>query len=108
MPKIKSVKKLETRYWLSFDLGLRGDYQPLYAWLDQQEAKECGEGVATFCSNMSRDEIADKLSELFDDEKNARVYIITKALGGRFILGKRKSPPWKGYGEVESDTGDEN
>jgi len=33
------------RYWLSFDLGLRGNYELLYAWLDAMEAKECGDNV---------------------------------------------------------------
>jgi hypothetical protein len=37
-----------TRYWLSFDLGLQGDYDSLYAWLDKQGAQECGDSVATF------------------------------------------------------------
>jgi hypothetical protein len=37
-----------TRYWLSFDLGLQGDYDNLYAWLDKQGAQECGDSVATF------------------------------------------------------------
>jgi hypothetical protein len=31
------------RYWISFDLGLQGDYEPLYEWLDRHEALECGE-----------------------------------------------------------------
>jgi hypothetical protein len=27
--------------------------------------------------------------------------------GGKFIFGKRKFPLWKGYAEVEVDSGDE-
>ena len=86
---------------------MRGDYTSLYAWLDNHEAKECGEGVATFCSDASREEIANELSEILRDEPNPRVYIISKANGGRFFLGKRKFPPWKGFAEVEVDSGDE-
>jgi len=103
------AKKSEVlkRYWISFDLGLRGNYEPLYTWLDNHEAEECGENVATFCSDQSRDRIAAELSALLDDQP-ARVYIIRKDIGGRFILGRRrKSPPWKGYAEVESAVEDE-
>ena len=32
--------------WLSYDLGIRGDYESLYSWLDDHEAKECGDSVA--------------------------------------------------------------
>ena len=42
------------RYWISFDLGLQGDYDALYAWLDKHEAKECGENVATLVSERTR------------------------------------------------------
>ena len=99
--------RLRKRYWISFDLGFQGDYQPLYAWLDRQQAKECGENAATFVSNKSREKIAEELSTLLSSEKNPRIYLITKVLGGKFILGKRKFPPWKGYAEVELDSGDE-
>ena len=29
--------------WISYDLGVRGDYEGLYAWLDSHGAKECGD-----------------------------------------------------------------
>jgi hypothetical protein len=29
--------------WISFDLGVRGDYEGMYAWLDTHNAKECGD-----------------------------------------------------------------
>ena len=28
--------------WISYDLGVRGDYENLYSWLDTHGAKECG------------------------------------------------------------------
>ena len=34
--------------WLSYDLGVRGDYEGLYAWLDKHQAKECGDNIAYF------------------------------------------------------------
>jgi hypothetical protein len=96
-----------SRYWISFDLGLQGNYESLYGWLDKQEAKECGDNLATFLSDQSREQIARQLSTLLRKERNPRLYIITMAEGGKFILGKRKFPPWKGYAEVELDSGAE-
>ena len=32
---------LKTVY-ISFDLGLKGDYAAFYSWLDKHHAKECG------------------------------------------------------------------
>ena len=110
------AKKVAARYWISFDLGLQGDYQALYAWLDKQDykergdgegAKECGDNVATFVSDKSREQIEGELKTRLSGQRNPRIYIITKDSGGRFIFGKRKFPPWKGYAEVESDGGDE-
>jgi len=33
------MKKL---IWIAFDLGVRGDYDGIYEFLDTHEAKECG------------------------------------------------------------------
>jgi len=96
------------RYWISFDLGLQGDYQPLYEWLDRNEALECGDNLATIVSQKTREQIAKQVSTLLSNEKKARIYIISMEKGGKFLLGKRKqSPPWKGYAEVQSTSGDE-
>lgn len=32
--------------WLSYDFGVKGDYESLYAWLDNHGAKECGNNSA--------------------------------------------------------------
>lgn len=85
------------RYWLSFDLGLRGNYEALYEWLDNMEAKECGENMATFVTEKTIDKIKKELSKLLGE--NARIYIIRNG-SGKFILGKRKRAPWSGYGMV--------
>jgi hypothetical protein len=37
------MKKL---IWISYDLGVKGDYEGLYAWLDNHNAKECGNSIA--------------------------------------------------------------
>lgn len=101
-------KAASMRYWLSFDLGLRGDYDALYAWLDEQGAKECGDSVATFQSKKTREEIVKEVKRVLDDKKNPRVYIISTKSGGKFVLGKRKlRAPWSGYAEVSVSGGED-
>jgi hypothetical protein len=105
------------RYWISFDLGLQGDYRPLFEWLDRQDAKEhgdgqgaqeCGENVATFRSDKTTAQIQKEIVRVLGGQKeNARVYLIGRneegKYTGRFIVGKRRrSPAWKGFAEVES------
>jgi len=90
--------------WLSFDLGLQGDYEGLYAWLDSHRAKECGINVAflryKFNKNI-RSELITDISNAFQQNPRTRVYAIFDAgtgTAGRFIIGGRKgSPPWSGY-----------
>lgn len=96
-----------TRYWLSFDLGLQGDYESLYSWLDKQKAKECGSSVATFVSRKTRDQIVRELSGILDQRKNPRIYIISTKQGGKFILGKRVVAPWTGYAQVSLESEEE-
>jgi hypothetical protein len=83
------------RVWLSYDLGLRGDYESLYEWLDEKGAEECGDSIATFRTDQSREQIYDSLKEVLGGSPKARIYIITEN-GGKFIFGKRKAAPWTG------------
>ena len=94
------------RYWISYDLGLRGNYDQLYAWLDKQSARECGDSVATFLSDKTRDQVTRELSRVVDLDRNPRIYIINMKQGGKFIFGKRKPAPWTGYAQV-LDSGEE-
>lgn len=97
------------RCWLSFDLGLRGNYEELYAWLDNHQANECGDSMATFTTDKNIKEIGDEVAEIVG--KNARIYLIGRDQNnkplGRFVVGTRKQSPWTGYGanarEVETD-----
>ena len=49
--------------WVSFDLGVRGDYEGIYTWLDEHGAEECGDSLAylkyesddDFISSFTRD-----------------------------------------------------
>ncbi|HET6386324.1 MAG TPA: hypothetical protein VFJ58_23270 [Armatimonadota bacterium] len=93
------------RYWLSFDLGLSGNYEGLYEWLDNKQAKECGDSVATFTTDLSPQKIKQELKKLTAGQTRARFYIIFRLDGklhGEFILGGRKRAPWSGYAVVDT------
>jgi hypothetical protein len=102
--------------WLSFDLGVRGDFEGMYQFLDTQKAKECGESVGAFEYVYKRDLIAELTKELKEYVKfnnRSRVYVVFPKTGkhvGRFIVGRRKPPPWAGFGpqqgEDEEDVGE--
>ena len=82
-------------FWLSYDLGLRGDYEALYGWLDSKQAKECGDSVATFHSDRTSEELKDELTELLSETSKPRIYLISSSRGS-FVIGKRKAAPWAG------------
>ena len=94
--------------WMSYDLGVSGDYQSLYAWLDNNDAKECGDGFAVFSIDMEKgDDVFDvlrrKLEEHVSFGKRARIYALCRSrkseVRGKFIVGhRRKQAPWDGYG----------
>ncbi len=105
--------------WISYDLGIKGDYQGLYSWLDDHEAIECGNSVAfiryEFKSNL-KDELKKDLEDNVEFKPGDRIYFVRgvtvngkKLMRGNFILGKRKSNPWEGYGSKIDETieGDE-
>jgi len=97
--------------WISYDLGLKGDFAALYAWLDNHNAIECGHGLAflNYQSNSTTSEgflmeIKDDLSKNVNLSPSDRMYLIWKEFGkpgikGIFINGSRKQPPWEGYGK---------
>ena len=106
---------------MSYDLGLNGDYPSLYAWLDEHDAKEAGDSVATFEYEFNGNNDDDLLSSLRNEliEKvpnvsNARVYIIRSknvnhgnfSFTGSFIYGRRKGSPWEGYGNTGENEDD--
>ena len=109
-------KQMRKAIWLSYDLGVKGDYEGLYAWLDDLEAKECGDSLAFFNYEIDDDRnLIEKIKEDIENNialtKRDRIYIIfrsaEKKLKGKFIFGKRKSAPWTGYGtkstEIDED-----
>lgn len=98
--------------WLSYDLGATGDYEGLYAWLDNLGAKECGSSVAFVRDFEHEGDLVEALREEIcthvEIGKRARVYVVSKRpnnrVFGKYVIGRRKSSPWEGYGDsLESD-----
>lgn len=93
--------------WLSYDLGVDGDYEALYLWLDNHEAVECGDSVAFFKFQAKGDLLVDlrkQIKRAVQLRPKDRVYVIyPKGDGnykGRFLFGTRKHSPWEGYAGV--------
>lgn len=103
--------------WISYDFGLKGDFTGLFTWLDNQNAVECGNGLAFFLYDTSKINVrvdsSDLIKHISKDIKGAvklsktdRVYIIVKdsqsnKVKGKFINGSRKQSPWEGYGKLK-------
>ncbi|HLM43358.1 MAG TPA: hypothetical protein VEY88_20785 [Archangium sp.] len=112
MPKSKAKSTI----WLSYDLGVKGDYDGLYSWLDSHGARECGESVA-FIPNYAHSRAL--LESLREDLKGAveigqydRIYVIYEndegKMKGKFLFGRRKRAPWTGFSpSTEGDVEDE-
>jgi hypothetical protein len=102
--------------WLTYDLGVKGDYKSLYAWLDDHEAVECGNNLTYFryeCNDTESLEhkLREDLEKKVMFEPGNRIYMIRmeekdgkRNTIGSFLIGKRKSNPWEGYGEKVDDT----
>jgi hypothetical protein len=109
--------KMKRGIWMSFDLGVRGDYEGMYAWLDAHGAEECGDSVAYLSYEFEGDlaqHLAKDIQGAIEVTKKTRVYVVwqdvgTRSIKGRFVVGGRKAPPWAGSagstGEDESDGG---
>lgn len=91
--------------WISYDFGVRGDYEGMYAWLDANGALECGDNLALVHYEFTGDLISDLQRELqtaVEVTRKTRIYVIWRdapsgKLKGRFIFGTRKAAPWTGY-----------
>ena len=100
--------------WMSFDLGVRGDYEGIYQFLAARSAKECGDSVAGFTFEFKKDLISELTKELKAEvqlDKRSRVYLIfsdgsSNKYKGRFLVGQRKPPPWAGYAAYRDDEED--
>ncbi len=108
----------DQRVWLTYDLGIDGDYDGLYQWLDAHQAVECGGGdsCASFTyENTGHTSIADaiknELKKAVNLRKRDRIYIICKdkqgKFVGKFIHGTRRRPAWVGYANMGESVADE-
>ncbi len=89
--------------WISFDLGVQGDYEGLYRWLDEHGAEECGDSVAFVRCKYQGDVLESLRKDLESNvqiNNRTRVYVIHEQSGkakGKFLIGGRKRPAWSGY-----------
>ncbi|MDR1811105.1 MAG: hypothetical protein LBR34_12035 [Prevotella sp.] len=107
----------EITIWLTYDLGVGGDFPSIYSWLDDKKAVECGNNVAYLIfrcpDNINSDEefvkfLKSELEEKIKFKPGNRIYIVRKAFDqyeqgktiGSFVIGKRKANPWEGFGET--------
>ena len=101
---------------LNYDLGIRGEYESLYLFLDANKAIDCGNSNCFFEYHFKGSEIdyEDKFNQLKKDlekniefGKNDRIYVIVHnnegTPRGKFLFGQRKTPVWDGYAVREQD-----
>lgn len=108
--------------WMSYDLGLKGNYNSLFTFLDNHKAKDCGNGLAYFeyenPESLDAEALIEKLktelATIIEPSSNDRVYVIWRddsttlaAIKGKFLFGRRKSAPWNGYGTTNENQSDE-
>lgn len=115
--------KITRPIWLTYDLGVGGDYKSLYAWLDDHGAVDCGNNLAFFKYTYSADDKSDKsfadkllkdIKEHVDLVAGNRIYVVRPYMDGdkigtkgTFIFGKRMASPWEGYGSRDDTQADE-
>ncbi|MBI4645118.1 MAG: hypothetical protein HY738_00635 [Bacteroidia bacterium] len=93
-----------TKLWISFDLGVNGNYEAMYRWLDNHGALECGDNFAFIPKYKYQGIVLDYLRR--DIERNIRlrkgvdrIYMFSSSpLKASFVVGNRKRAPWTGYG----------
>ncbi len=96
--------------WIYFDLGIQGDYEGMYAWLDDRHAIACGENLAFVRYPFEGDlfekikaDILDKVQVVVKD----RIYVIFRDeagnVTGKLLSGRRIRAPWTGYGSPEQE-----
>lgn len=101
--------------WISYDLGVKGDYDGMYAFLDDHDATECGDSVAFFRVQTAKegDEFLAQIKSDLDSavrlSKTDRIYMIYRrdsSQVGTFLFGRRKASPWQGFGHASEPEDD--
>ena len=93
---------MKSAIWLSYDLGVNGDYEGMYAWLDNHGAKECGGSVAYLQFIHDGDlpaSLKSDIESVVGLNKRSRIYVIFKKdekLSGRYLVGHPKGGALEG------------
>jgi len=99
--------------WISYDLGVRGDYEGLYVWLDAHEAQECGDSVAVLkYDGAVPEKLKAELKKAVAIDKRTRIYVIyrepaTDMNKGKFIFGGRRAAAWTGFAQADASVTDD-
>ena len=101
---------------LNFDLGLKGDYESLYRFLDNNKAQDCCNSNCAFEFPFSNNklnhsekfiEVKSVLEDNVSLKRGDRIYcIVHNEEGiprGSFLYGHRQRPVWEGYGEKNKE-----
>ena len=91
--------------WISFDLGVKGDYDGIYSFLDKVKAAECGDFTAFIKVNTQHEIVGllkNQINEFVKLNERDRIYVIICRSNGHvfksgFLFGKRKAAPWSGF-----------
>ena len=102
--------------WITFDLGVGGDYKGLYSWLDAHDAEECGESVAVLtyqCEGSIPDKLREDLKKSISIDRQTSIYVIyrepaTSENKGIFLFGGRKASVWTGYSGSEREADEDD
>lgn len=116
MQKITVGKRssIKSAVWISYDLGVQGDYPGIYAWLDEHQARECGDNLAFLNyehSGSLLESLTADLKRSVETTKRTRICVIyreqeSKKMKGSFIFGSRKAPPWSGFAITAASAAD--
>jgi len=96
--------------WIYFDLGINGDYEGIYEWLDNHNAHACGEHLA-FVRYEFNNDLFEELKGDIETQVNLvnknHIYVVFKDeagnVVGKFLVGKRMKAPWIGYGSADEE-----
>lgn len=99
--------------FISYDFGIKGDFDNLYKWLDENNAEERGYGLAYMKSFEISDEFKNDADFFFHIRTilkskiklggTDRIYMIwgsiesSKKSRSGFLFGKAKQAPWTGF-----------
>ncbi|MFC1834907.1 hypothetical protein ACFL2Q_09255 [Thermodesulfobacteriota bacterium] len=96
--------------WIYFDLGINGDYEGMYGWLDNHNARACGEHLA-FVKYESKEDLLEELkADIANKVRLANknhIYAVSKdergKVVGKFLAGRRMKAPWIGYASDDEE-----